>query len=93
MQPFIISTENFIAKVIACCAIKNHTDKMSHKLYCRVSMNKNKIVISSPDELIAWKKALIIYIPQTEAEKKVCQDLKRCATLACSKRSIELAGK
>lgn len=70
MQPFIISIENFTAKVIDCCAKKNYTDKMSHKLYCKVSMNKNKIVIDSPDELIAWKKALIIYISQTEAEKK-----------------------
>lgn len=85
---FIVSTKNFVAKKIACKALKAaDNNELIHGLYVKASMRDGKIVINNLNELIAWRDALMAYKPIDEAEGKVYRVLVACAVRGCDKRT------
>lgn len=87
MQKFIISTENFIAKKIACKALKAFdNNETTHNLYIKACMNGGKIVISGINEMTAWRNAILAYKPMDKIEGKVYRVLVACAIRGCEKR-------
>lgn len=85
---FIVSTKNFVAKKIACKALKAaDNNEIVHNLYRKASMRGGKIVIDNLNELIAWRDALMAYKPIDETEGKVYRVLVACAVRGCDKRT------
>lgn len=86
-QTFIISTENFIAKKIACKALKAaDNNEVIHDLYKKASMHGGKIVISNLNEMTAWRDAILAYKPENKTEGKVYRVLAARAVRGCEKR-------
>lgn len=81
MNAFIVKTENFVTRCIACKALKaiDNGAEIVHGLYKKAAMNSGKIVITSIDELSLWKAALEAYKPVNETETKIHRVLLRNA--------------
>lgn len=89
MTTFIVATENFIAKAIACKALKAvDTNPVVHGLYKKACMNAGKIVITSLDEMEAWRNALKAYKPANTTEGKVYRVLAARAVRGFEKREL-----
>lgn len=85
---FIVSTDNFIAKKIACKALKAaDSSELVHGLYKKACMKGGKIVIDNLNELIAWRDALKAYSPADKTEGKVYRVLIARAARSCEKRT------
>lgn len=89
MTTFIVSTENFIAKAIACKALKSvDTNPVAHGLYKKACMNGGKIVINTLDEMEIWRNALKAYKPANTTEGKVYRVLAARAVRGFAKREL-----
>ena len=89
MRPFIVLTENFKTRAIACKALKAvDSDEITHKLYIKASMKNGKIVITSVPEMEIWTNAIKNYKPVDRIEAKIVRVLRSNATLGLKKRTI-----
>ena len=90
MKTFIVSTENFIAKAIACKALKAvDTNETAHNLYKKACMG-GKIVITNMLEMQTWQQAIKAYTPVNTSEAKVYRVLAANATRGLNKREDAL---
>lgn len=89
MKTFIVSTTNFITKAIACKALKTaDINETVHGLYKKACMNGGKIVITSENELVAWRDAIKAYKALNPNESKIRRVLVSRAVAACNKRDL-----
>lgn len=89
MKTFIVSTENFITKAIACKALKAaDTNDITHALYKKACMNGGKLVIANENELVAWRDAIKSYKASDAVESKIRRVLVSRAVTACNKREL-----
>lgn len=89
MKTFIVSTENFITKTIACKALKTaDSNDVTHALYKKACMNSGKLVIANESELIAWRDAIKAYKASNTVESKIRRVLVSRAVAACNKRNL-----
>lgn len=92
MNTFIVKTENFITKCIACKALKAvDNNDTAHKLYKKASMNGGKIVITNLEEMQTWRDALKAYKPANTTEGKIYRVLTANAVRGFQKRSESTA--